>query len=450
MWDAYDLVHRNPEMAALAARGDPNMFRVAGMAPAGALAPGAPGGLGGGAGPLSSGAWALLAAGDLWSRPPSRWLKGLDGVRDAHVGVYAHEEVLRALLAPKWARKRPSAVLGARAAGDGGGGRNEPPPPLLAAFSRDVVEHGPAAGLTVVLAVARPLPLDAAVATWTSRLRAIARAESGLGREGWAAAAAAVAVPRPLPPAGEDKGKEKEDESRADKLQRLRVDELAEAEEALEGLASIFSGEALAEPRTRLLCASPAAGGGWFGAKAAPPPPAALRQGSRIFLTAAPGGTLLVQAAAPPLSDAPGARADAARPQSYLLGSVRSPLLCRALCAAAVGVGAGAAAPAPAMAVDPPLARRALASALLYANGVTSRDVLERLRRGAPDGALPPVALPPRGAGALWRFGGGGAAAEGGPPLLLDGLRRAVIQAKADAAVAAVQGAGSNATPALM
>jgi len=35
----------------------------------------------------------LVAAGDVWKRRPTRWLKGLDGKRDFRYGVYVHEDL---------------------------------------------------------------------------------------------------------------------------------------------------------------------------------------------------------------------------------------------------------------------------------------------------------------------------------------------------------------------
>jgi hypothetical protein len=75
--------------------------------------------------------------------------------------------------------------------------------------------------------------------------------------------------------------------------------------------------------------------------------------------------------------------------------------------------------------------------------------VLSRRRRGNPDGSLPPVALPPRGSGALWRLrlpcddDEDADAAQGAlpsrAPLLLCGLRAAIVRAKVEAAEAAVR-----------
>lgn len=58
----------------------------------------------------------LLAAGAFHSRRPTRWLKGLDGVKDFDYGVYAHEARAAAALGPKWGGVRDTEVRwGARA-----------------------------------------------------------------------------------------------------------------------------------------------------------------------------------------------------------------------------------------------------------------------------------------------------------------------------------------------
>lgn len=41
----------------------------------------------------------LLTGGELWSRRPTRWLKGLDGRKDLDYGLYVHEEFCREVMA---------------------------------------------------------------------------------------------------------------------------------------------------------------------------------------------------------------------------------------------------------------------------------------------------------------------------------------------------------------
>ncbi len=86
--------------------------------------------------------WGLLAAGTWYSRRPSRWLKGLDGVADFEYGLYAHEAQAQAALGDAWGGRAPGDVLAAPA------------------FYRDALRAAPRMGMSLLAVASRPLPLQ--------------------------------------------------------------------------------------------------------------------------------------------------------------------------------------------------------------------------------------------------------------------------------------------------
>lgn len=97
--------------------------------------------------------WGRLAAGEVWSRRPTRWLAGLDGVKDWEYAAYCVEDEAARLLGPKYAGKRPEAVLSQQA------------------FYRDVMSQAPGLGMTFMVQAARQLPLAAAAGHWGTQLK---------------------------------------------------------------------------------------------------------------------------------------------------------------------------------------------------------------------------------------------------------------------------------------
>jgi hypothetical protein len=105
-----------------------------------------------------------VASGEAWSRPPTRWLKGLDGVRDFSYGLYVHETS-----APDVLAAHAGKPLAAAAAAPG--------------YARDVVERGADMGLLLAVRLERDLPLEAARDAWGGRLAAsLARRAAAAGR----------------------------------------------------------------------------------------------------------------------------------------------------------------------------------------------------------------------------------------------------------------------------
>lgn len=88
--------------------------------------------------------WGLVATADHWRRKPTRWLKGLDGIRDFAYGLYVHEDDTAKLLGPKWAGLPAKQVLG------------DPQ------YYKDVLEAGPLVGMTMMAIVSKPLNLNQA------------------------------------------------------------------------------------------------------------------------------------------------------------------------------------------------------------------------------------------------------------------------------------------------
>eukprot|EP00878_Enallax_costatus_P020688 GHUV01021878.1.p3 GENE.GHUV01021878.1~~GHUV01021878.1.p3 ORF type:complete len:103 (+),score=26.44 GHUV01021878.1:1343-1651(+) len=86
--------------------------------------------------------WGLLAGGSWYSRRPTRWLKGLDGVKDFDYGLYVHEEAAQAELGHSWGGRAPSEVLSNKA------------------FYREAISRAPKMGMTLLAVASRPLPLE--------------------------------------------------------------------------------------------------------------------------------------------------------------------------------------------------------------------------------------------------------------------------------------------------
>lgn len=84
---------------------------------------------------------ALIGAATIWKRRPTRWLKGLDGVEDADVCLYVHEDNAEGELGGRYRGRPPRAVLGD------------------AEFRRDVVAAGPRMGMTFTVTASRELEL---------------------------------------------------------------------------------------------------------------------------------------------------------------------------------------------------------------------------------------------------------------------------------------------------
>jgi hypothetical protein len=69
----------------------------------------------------------------VWKRRPTRWLKGLDGLRDLSYALYVHEDAAAAQLGPRWGN-RPPAQVGRRGPGRGPGSAEGGLTPACSAF----------------------------------------------------------------------------------------------------------------------------------------------------------------------------------------------------------------------------------------------------------------------------------------------------------------------------
>uniref|UniRef100_A0A7S0WP52 Uncharacterized protein n=1 Tax=Chlamydomonas leiostraca TaxID=1034604 RepID=A0A7S0WP52_9CHLO len=98
--------------------------------------------------------WALVGSGSMWRRRPTRWLKGMDGVKDFTFGVYVHEQQAREVLGPRWGDTTPRTAL------------------FSDAYWQDVLAAGPQMGMTFMLAAARDVPVADVGKVWGSRLAA--------------------------------------------------------------------------------------------------------------------------------------------------------------------------------------------------------------------------------------------------------------------------------------
>ncbi|GIL52235.1 hypothetical protein Vafri_8159 [Volvox africanus] len=96
--------------------------------------------------------WGHVGQGAIWCRRPTRWLRGMDGVKDWDVEVYAHEPMANQVLGRKYGGRDPYAVV------------QEP------SYARDVLRCGPLLGMTFVLTAARDLPLDDLASYWRDTL----------------------------------------------------------------------------------------------------------------------------------------------------------------------------------------------------------------------------------------------------------------------------------------
>jgi hypothetical protein len=81
-----------------------------------------------------------VAKGEVWKRRPTRWLKGLDGLKDFGYAFYVHEDATAALLGPKWAARPPAQVVA------------DPQ------YSQEVLALAPELGATLMFTAARELP----------------------------------------------------------------------------------------------------------------------------------------------------------------------------------------------------------------------------------------------------------------------------------------------------
>ncbi|KAF8072638.1 hypothetical protein HT031_000298 [Scenedesmus sp. PABB004] len=127
--------------------------------------------------------WGLLAGGSWYSRRPTRWLKGLDGVKDFDFGLYVHEAAAREALAGTWAGRAPGEVLASPA------------------FYGDALRAAPAMGMSLLAVASRPLPLEEVTrCAGRARRRVGWRARGGAGAPAGAAHEPAPPPPPPPPP----------------------------------------------------------------------------------------------------------------------------------------------------------------------------------------------------------------------------------------------------------
>ncbi|EFJ45938.1 hypothetical protein VOLCADRAFT_105735 [Volvox carteri f. nagariensis] len=106
--------------------------------------------------------WGHIGRGALWRRRPTRWLRGMDGVKDWDVEVYAHEPMANQVLGRKYGGRDPYAVV------------QEP------SYAHDVVRCGPLLGMTFVLTAARDLPLQEVASAWRDLLSSYLQRQSPL------------------------------------------------------------------------------------------------------------------------------------------------------------------------------------------------------------------------------------------------------------------------------
>ncbi|GLC39093.1 hypothetical protein PLESTB_000008200 [Pleodorina starrii] len=96
--------------------------------------------------------WGHVGRGCLWRRRPTRWLRGIDGVKDWDVEVYAHEPMANQILGRQYGGRDPYEVV------------KDP------SYARDVLRCGPLLGMTFVLTAARDLPLQDLASSWRDML----------------------------------------------------------------------------------------------------------------------------------------------------------------------------------------------------------------------------------------------------------------------------------------
>ncbi|GBF89096.1 hypothetical protein Rsub_01813 [Raphidocelis subcapitata] len=359
-YDLYHYVHNNPQLKALAKRGVNAVDAADGMTreerlqlleevapwtlnpeaetmqlPEGALR----------ALPLG-----LLSDSAYYSRPPTRWLKGLDGRKDFGYGVYLHEARAAEVLGPKGGGRGAEGVL---ASND---------------YFEDLLAAGPLVGMTLMAVASRPLPLEEATSAWSDRLAAHLERLASSGAAGpsdappprpccsKAAAAAALAV------AGRGGG--------GGAIPRPVFGPIEESREKLRALTALFEPSQLAA-QTRLLD-----GDG-----------KCLREGASLLLSAAPGGVVMVEAITP------GKVRDQ---EAYLLGAVADARLCAALFGMFLH---------PDACLDRGFAHRAAYNSLWFVNGFKSYNADNNPNvRLASDPAPRVHRLARRGRGAAWRL----------------------------------------------
>ncbi|GFR51690.1 hypothetical protein Agub_g14133, partial [Astrephomene gubernaculifera] len=391
LWDLQQYVQNNPEMEALLQRGR-RLPTADPTDPAGRPLPPEPV-----SGLERSGAldvalvepreaeeaeldWAHVGSGSVWRRRPTRWLGGLDGVRDWHLELYVHEGMTNQVLGRKYGSRDPYAVL------------RDP------RYAADVVRVGPLVGLTLVLTAARELPLREAASTWRDllssylqrqaplqlprRLRPTLVDATDLNGATWPAlfdrsSSSSKAATRGSPQAGGKEEQEFSEEAGCDELgvswrQMGAEEHRGKVAEGLELLQSLP--ELLCPPSSSSSSSPPA--GPLAGSALVDGRGARWREGSSLWLTLEPEGGIVVQAHSPgPLHSR----------ESYLLARLAGQeALAGALAEAALG-------PQP---LDPQAAEAARSLMLLPANGFSAGN-----KEGDPNhpmlGWVPHPAAPP-------------------------------------------------------
>eukprot|EP00798_Chlamydomonas_sp_ICE-L_P031174 gene31174-6317_t len=94
----------------------------------------------------------FVSQGTIWSRRPTRWLKGLDGKQDYQFAMYADEECMEKELGPKYSGQDPREVLDQEQ------------------YSKDVLEAGPRMGMSFLITATRELPMKQQHEAWADRL----------------------------------------------------------------------------------------------------------------------------------------------------------------------------------------------------------------------------------------------------------------------------------------
>lgn len=303
--------------------------------------------------------WGMVGGGTLWKRRPTRWLRGIDGVKDWEVEVYGHEVLTNLVLGRKYCRRSPWDVVA------------DPQ------YKADVLRCGPLLGMTFLLKAARDMSTAEVARTWSGRLRDHLQRQAPLqlpcqvreipddpydlngASNQWALAVADAMAGREQPSSGgsgrgggaaHPASASGRDGSGPEPGAQPQPDELGvswRTMDAVEHRQSVRDALDLAEALPRALSDPSFA---QAGTQLLDPKGATWLQGSTLWVTLSAGGTVLVQA------ESPGAVGEA---EKYLLAAVRNEALSGAVMDMMLG-------PQP---LDPAMAHAARTGMLLHTYG---------------------------------------------------------------------------------